>query len=215
VTIPAEQLQQFAAVQARLAQLEAEKSRREEEAQQEQARLLAAKGQVEEALKSIQSQSEAKLRAEAEARMRTEERAKRYALDNELAKALSMHPILPGTTEQLTAILRNQLQVQTEGESYVVRTSDFVPANDFVARTLAKPEFAHFLRPQGAGGAGAGGAAAAPTPPPNPVLETQPKNFGEAIILQMQEMAKNKAVSDPRLDMNQGFGLGRSAIKQA
>src|SRR5262249_59053 len=71
VTIPVDQLQQFAQIQARLAQLEAEKTQREEAAQAEQARLLAAKGQVEEALMSIQSQSEAKLRAEAEARMRT------------------------------------------------------------------------------------------------------------------------------------------------
>ncbi len=58
-----------------------------------------------------------------------------------------MHPILPGTTDQLTSILRGQLQVEAQGDSYVVRTPAFVSATDYVAATLAKPEFAHFLRP--------------------------------------------------------------------
>ncbi len=215
VPIPHEQLQSLMASQTRLAQLEAEARQREEAATAEQARLLAAKGQVEEALKSIQQQSEAKLAAEAQARMRSEERAKRYALDNELSKALSMHAILPGTTDQLTAILRGQLQVEAQGESYVVRTPAFVSAIDHVATTLGKPEFAHFLRPHGAGGAGAGGANAAPTPAANPTPAAEPKNFSEAIILQMQEIAKNKVAVDPSRDMKQGFGLGRVGVKQA
>ncbi len=210
VTIPVDQLQQFAQVQARLAQLEAEQRSREEAAAAEQARLLAAKGQVEEALKSIQSQSELKLRVEAEARLRTEERAKRYALDNELNRALSMHPLLPGTVDQLAMILRGGLQVQAEGESYVVRTPTFVSVADHVAQTLTKPEFAHFLRPTGAGGtAGTGATQAAPTPAAIPAPPPEPKNFGEAIILQMQANSKGAAAIDPRLDMKQGFGLGR------
>jgi len=213
VPISQEQLQSFMASQTRLAQLEAEARQREEAAQAEQARLLAAKGQVEEALKTIQQQSDAKLRAEAEQRLRAEERAKRYALDNELSKALSMHPLLPGTTDQLTAILRGQLQVEAQGDSFVVRTPAFVSAIDHVTTTLGKPEFAHFLRPHGAGGAGAGGANAAPTPPANPTPNAQPKNFGEAIILQMEELAKGAGVSDPKRDMTKSFGLGR--VKQA
>jgi hypothetical protein len=213
VTIPVDQLQQFAQTQARLAQLEAEQRQREEASQAEQARLLAAKGQVEEALQSIQTQSEAKLRAEAEARMRTEERAKRYALDNELSRALSMHPLLPGTTDQLAMILRGGLQVQAEGESYVVRTPTFVSVTDHVAQTLSRPEFAHFLRPTGAGGtAGSGATQAIPTPAANPALPPQPKNFGEAIILQMNEVNKSAATADPRTDMSKGFGLGRGPV---
>jgi len=214
VPISQEQLQTFMASQTRLAQLEAEGRQREEAAQAEQARLLAAKGQVEEALKTIQQQSDAKLRAEADQRLRAEERAKKYALDNELSKALSMHPLLPGTTDQLTSILRNQLQVEAQGESYVVRTPAFVSAIDHVATTLGKPEFAHFLRPHGAGGAGAGGGNAAPTPAANTPPPAAPKNFGEAIILQMAEIAKNTAASDPKTDMSRSFGLSRT-VKQA
>ena len=210
VPIPQEQLQAFLAAQTRLGQLELEARQREEAAQAETARVLAAKGQVEEALKTIQAQSEAKLRAEADARLRTEDRAKRYALDNELSKALSMHPLLPGTTDQLTSILRGQLQVEAQGESYVVRTPAFVSATDHVAATLGRPEFAHFLRPHGAGGAGGGGSTSAPTPAANPTPAAQPKNFGEAIILQMQELAKGAAVVDAKVDMSKSFGLGRT-----
>jgi hypothetical protein len=211
VTIPLDQLQAFTATQARLAQMEAEQRQREETAQAEQARLLAAKGQVEEALKSIQAQSEVKLRAEAEARLRTEERAKRYALDNELSKALSMHPLLAGTSDQLTAILRGQLQVVEEGEKYVVRTPGFVSAIDHVATTLGKPEFAHFLRPHSAGGTAASGSTqAAPTPAANLAAPPVPKNFGEAIILQMAEIGKGQTAVDPAKDMSRSFGLGRT-----
>ena len=213
VPISQDQLQQFMAAQTRLAQLETEARQREEAASAEAARLLAAKGQVEEALKTIQSQSEAKLRAEAEARMRTEERAKRYALDNELSKALAGHPLLPGTSDQLTAILRSQLQVEAQGDSYVVRTPTFVPALDFVSQTLARPEFAHFLRPHGAGGAGAGGAATTPTPVANPTPAPEPKNFSEAIILQMKAMQQQKQEQPAALDPRQGFGL--KAIRHA
>ena len=217
VPIPQDQLQALMASQTRLAQLEAEARQREEAATAEQARLLAAKGQVEEALKSIQSN---RVRRSSRPRprrgCRSEERARRYALDNEISKALSMHPILPGTTDQLTSILRGQLQVEAQGDSYAVRTPAFVSAIDHVATTLGKPEFGAL--PAAARDGGRGCAArrnAAPTPAANPTPPAEPKNFSEAIILQMQEIAKNKAVTDPRLDMKQGFGLGRAAVKQA
>jgi hypothetical protein len=218
VTISQEQLQQFVAAQAQLAQMQSEQRQREEAAQEEQARLLAAKGETEKALQTIQQQSEARLKAETDQRLRTEDRAKRYALDNELQKALAMHPLVPGTVDQLAAILRPQLQVEAQGDSYSVRTPAFVSAIDHVAATLAKPEFAHFLRPQGTGGtAGTGASQSAPTPSANPAPPAQPKNFGEAIILQMQDIAKNKQQVNPATDMSKGFGLGRGtpAAKQA
>jgi hypothetical protein len=210
VTIAIDQLQQFAQIQSRLAQLESEQRQRDEAASAEQARLLAAKGQVEEALRAIQTQSEAKLRTEAEARLRVEERAKRYALDNELSKALAMHPILPGTTEQLAMILRGQLQVQEEGDKYVVRTPTYVAAADHIAAMLARPDFAHFLRPQSTGGtAGTGATQAEPTPPANRTPDALPKTMGEAIILQIQAQQAAKGSQDVRTDMSQSFGLGK------
>jgi len=215
VQIPQDELTTLRNSHVRLQELEAEARKREELLQQEKIKALTDKGQVEEAFKSMKAESEGKLRAESDARQRSEERAKRYALDNELAKAMSMHPLLPGTNEQLTSILRNQLQVEAQGDSYVVRTPAFVSAIDHVSQTLAKPEFAHFLRPHGAGGAGAGGANAAPTPPANPAPAPQPKNFGEAIILQMQELARNRTAVDASKDMTQSFGLGASKASRA
>jgi hypothetical protein len=203
-----DQFQEFTKMQARLGQLEADQRQREEAAQAEQARLLAAKGQVEEALKTIQTQSEQRLKAETDARLRTEDRAKRYALDNELSRALSSHPLLPGTNEQLTAILRTQLQVQPEGEGYVVRTPDYVSCSDFIGRTLAKPEYAHFLRPTTGGGtAGSGAAQSTPTPPANTPPSPEPKNFSEALILQFQADRQKSQAQPAALDPRQGFGL--------
>ena len=62
VTIPLEQLQTFTSIQARLAEMEAAQRTQQEAAQQEQARILAQKGEVENALRMLREQSEQHVR---------------------------------------------------------------------------------------------------------------------------------------------------------
>ena len=95
VTIPLEQIQAFTSMQARLAQLESEQRSREQSAQQEQARVLAEKGQVENALRMLRDQSEQQVQAERARLAQVEERAKRYALDGELSRALAACKEIP------------------------------------------------------------------------------------------------------------------------
>src|ERR1700678_1624538 len=64
VTIPLEQLQTFTSVQARLAQLEAEQRSRDESARAEQVKLLAAKGEIENALRIQREEGQKALDAE-------------------------------------------------------------------------------------------------------------------------------------------------------
>lgn len=87
VTIPLEQVQAFTAMQARLAQLESEQRSREQATQQDQARILAQKGEVENALRMLREQSEQQVQAERTRFVQIEDRAKRYALDGELSRA--------------------------------------------------------------------------------------------------------------------------------
>ena len=87
VTIPLEQIQAFTSMQARLAQLEIEQRSRDQAAQQEQARVMAEKGQVENALRMLRDQSEQQVQAERARLVQVEDRAKRYALDGELSRA--------------------------------------------------------------------------------------------------------------------------------
>ena len=124
-----------------------------------------------------------------------EERAKRYALDGELSKALASQPLVPGGAEQLTQLWRNQFQVEPQGESFHVRTPTFQSVGDFVGAQLARPEYAHFVRAQNPAGGTAGttGAHQAAPTPASPAATHDAKEFGEAIILQMQEMAKEPA----------------------
>src|SRR5271168_921563 len=84
VTIPLEQLQTFTSVQARLAQLEAEQRQRDESARAEQVKLMAAKGEIENALRLQREEAQKQLDAERSSRAAVEERAKRYALDGEV-----------------------------------------------------------------------------------------------------------------------------------
>ena len=59
--------------------------------------------------------------------------------------------------------------------------------------------------------AAASGALAAPTSPANPAELPVPKNFGEAIIMQMQSIAKEQP-SDPRMNPKAAMGLNRASV---
>ena len=218
VTIPLEQLQAFTSVQARLAQMEADQRSRDDAARAEQVKLLAQKGEIENALRIQREEGQKQLDSERASRSAVEERAKRYALDGEVSRVLASQPLVPGGAEQLTQLWRNQFVVEPQGDSFNVRTPTFQSVGDFVAAQLARPEYAHFVRASNPGGgtAGATGAhQAAPTSPANPAAPIQPKNFGEAIILQMQELQKTQP-SDPRLNPAAAMGLNsRSMVRQA
>jgi len=214
VTIPLEQLQAFTSIQTRLAQMETDQRARDETARAEQVKILAAKGQVEEALRTQREQAEKDIQAERVKLAQTEERARRYALDGELARHLSAQPLVAGGAEQLTRLWRDQFVVQPQGESFVVQTQDFQPVGAFIAAQLGRPEYAHFVRAQNPGGGTAGGTAvqSVHTTAANPAAEPQPKNFSEAVILHTQSLEKTKA--DPRLTPSLGFGL-RPMARQA
>src|SRR5271163_4233343 len=64
VTIPLEQLQTFTHIQTRLAQIETEQRAREDTARTEQVKLMAAKGQIEEALQKQQEENRRQLESE-------------------------------------------------------------------------------------------------------------------------------------------------------
>ena len=208
VTIPLEQIQAFTSMQARLAQLESEQRSREQAAQQEQARILAQKGEVENALRMLRDQSEQQVQAERARLAQLEERAKRYALEGELSRALAACNLVPGGAEQLTQLWRNQFTVESQGDSFAVRTPTFQSVGEFVSQQLARTEYSHFVRAQNPGGGTGGVQPSAQTPPSSPANPTQmpqPKNMGEAVILHMQGM--QKAQGDPRANMTLPMGL--------
>src|SRR5215469_10261826 len=84
VTIPLEQLQAFTAIQTRLAQMESEQRNRDEASKAEQVKLLAQKGEIENALRIQREEAQKQLDGERASRTAVEERAKRYALDGEI-----------------------------------------------------------------------------------------------------------------------------------
>jgi hypothetical protein len=215
VTIPLEQLQTFSALQARVAQLESEQRSRDEAAKAEQVKLLAQKGEIENALRIQREEAQKQLDAERAGRSAIEERAKRYALEGEVSRVLASQPLVPGGAEQLTQLWRSQFVVEPAGDSFTVRTPTFQSVSDFVQAQLTRPEYAHFIRASNPGGGTAGGTSGgsltAPTPAANPATTPQPKNFGEAIILQMQEMAKSQP-ADPRLNPAVPMGINSRSI---
>ncbi len=211
VSIPLDQLNAFTAMQARLAKVEEEQGRREAAAREEQVKILAAKGQVEEALRTQREEAQRALEAERVQRAQVEERAKRYALDGELARALGSQPLVAGGAEQLTHLLRDHFVVEPQGNSFQVRTQDFRSVGDYIGAMLGRPEYAHFLRAQNPGGGTGGvGGQSTPTPAGNPAPPVEPKNFSEAVLMQFQASGGKGAV-DPRLTPTVPFGLKPTA----
>jgi hypothetical protein len=219
VTIPLEQLQTFTSVQARLAQMEADQRARDAATTAEHVKLLAAKGEIEKALLTQREDGQKNLDAERAIRAALEVRAKRYALDGEVSRVLASQPLVPGGAEQLTQLWRDQFVVEPQGDSFQVRTPAFQSVGDFVKANLARPEYAHFIRASNPGGGTAGAissaASDAPTAPANPAVAPQPKNFGEAIIMQMEQIQRGQPV-DARRNTAVAMGLNsRSMVKQA
>jgi hypothetical protein len=213
VPISLDQLQVFTALQVRVAQLEAEQRKREDEAKAEQVKMLATKGEIEKALQTQRDQAEQQIATERNKLAALEAQARRYALDGELSKALAGQPLVPGGAEQLTRLWRDQFVVEPKGESFEVRTQAFESVPAFVAAQLSRAEYAHFVRPQNPGGGTAGTTGAhqvPPTPSNSSQSQSQPRNLGEAAILQVKSIGE-RAQADPRLNMSTGFGLRRSS----
>jgi hypothetical protein len=210
VTIPLEQLQTFTSIQARLAEMEAAQRTQQEAAQQEQARILAQKGEVEHALRMLREQSEQTLGAERQRLVQVEDRAKRYALDGEISRALSSHNLVQGGAEQLSQLWRSQFLVDTQGDSFAVRTPTFQSVGEFVSQQLARPEYAHFVRASTQGGTATGQTIqAAQTPPASPTSAPQPRNMGEAVILHMQGLQKTQGDARANLSLPMGLRAAR------
>ena len=206
VTISAKDYQEFLDSRTKLAQLEEARSREAAEAQRREMEALAQKGQIEAALKMLRDQSQQEVEAERTRLRQTEERAKRYALDGELSRALAAAPLVsPSAADQLTQLWRNQLSVEAQGDTFVVRTPTFQPVHEFVQQQLARPEYAHFVRAGSSGGAGGQTTQAAQTQPATPSPAPVPRTMGEAVILHMQGL--QKAQGDPRANVALPFGL--------
>ncbi len=218
VTIPLEQLQTFTQIQTRLAQIETEQRAREDAARAEQVKLMAAKGQIEEALQKQQEENRRQLENERTQRSAVEERAKRYALDGELSKVLASQPLVPGGAEQLTQLWRNQFQVEPQGESFHVRTPTFQSVSDFVGVQLARPEYAHFIRAQNPAGGTAGTTGAHQAAPTRRLTRLRPprqRTSARRSFSKCRRWPKTQP-TDARLNPAAPMGLNsRSIVRQA
>ena len=207
VTIPIDQLNAFMAMQARLAKVEEDQQQRQPQPARSRLRFWPQRAKSRRlSVRNVRRASE-RSRPSGYSVLRPRSGPKRYALDGELARALGSQPLVDGGAEQLTQLLRDHFVVEPKGNTFHVRTQDFKSVGDYIGAMLGRSEFAHFLRAQNAGGGSGsrGGAAIAPTSPANPTALIEPRNFSEAVIMQMATAAKTMA--DPRLTPSVGFGL--------
>ena len=196
ITLTAEQWAAYTSTQSRIAELEEVERRRANDAQAAEVKALQAKGQIEQAFALQRQQAQLELEAERKRLKDTEDRAKRYALDGELARSLASQPLVAGGAEQLTQLWRNQLSVEPQGDSFAVQAPGFQPVSSWIAVQLGRPEYAHFLRSQNTGGGTQGGPPGTQglmTTTPQSPPPVQPKNMSEAIMMQIAAQQKNTA----------------------
>ena len=208
VTIPLEQVQAFTSMQARLAQLESEQRSREQATQQEQARILAQKGEVENALRMLREQSEQQVQAE-----RSEAHAGRGS-GQEVRPGWRAFPRLgrlqpgprrrgathPALAKSVPGRCARRLLRRPHSDVPVGRRFRAPAAREARIRPFRPgPEPGRWYRRCSAVGPGAA------EPPAEPAQAPQPKNMGEAVILHMQSM--QKAQGDPRANISLPMGL--------
>jgi hypothetical protein len=208
VTIPLDQLQTFTAMQSRLAQLEADQRQRDATTQAEMVAVLAKKGEVDNALALLRKQSDDAIAAERGQRAATEERAKRYALDGELARVLAAQPLTAHAAKHLTKLWRDEFKVEAQGDSFSVHTPTLQTVEAFVTAQLASPEYAGYVRANNpAGGTGGVTPATQAAPAVPATAPTEAPNMGLQILQHINDL--RVAGGDGMTNMGQSFGLKR------
>ena len=199
ITLTPEQWAAYATTQTRIAELETAERGRASAAADAEIKALQAKGQIDQAFAVQRQHAETLLEAERKKYRDTEDRAKRYALDGELGRALSAHQLTVGAAAHLTKLLRDEFTVEAQGDSFAVRSKDFRSVGDFITATLATPEYSSFVRALNPGGGTAGGTAvqSAQTAPANPAAAVQPRNLGEQLAAAM--IARGNTAPDARI----------------
>jgi hypothetical protein len=198
ISVSAEEWATILKTREELGKIQAQQREHEAKAREEQIKAMTTKGEIENAFKALRDDSEKQLQAERARLAEIENRAKRYALDGELARALASQPLVPGAADQLTRLFRSEFVVEPAGDSFKVQSSiGFQAPAEFIAAQLARPEYAHFVRAQNPGGGTAGTTGAhqaVPTAPANPVQDAPPRSLDEAII---RMAAARKQTSQP------------------
>lgn len=163
----------WAAVQRELADLRGyrtAKEAKEEAAESERLKALAAKGQAEEALKQLQSAYESK---NADLKARHDAIEQRWLAERKagvIAEALAgvefagVDPTV--TAKHVRQLLEGEVEavLDRDGRPQVRERATLAPADRYLRERLASTEFALYLRPRGKGGAGGDGTRT-PQPP--------------------------------------------------
>ncbi len=120
-----------------------------------------------------------------------EQRSIAAARSTALAGALAgFGNVIPAAIPQLERLIAPELSVHHDPQAGpVVCGPAMTPLESHLKTVLARPDFAHFLRPQSTGGTGGASAAgqSAPTPAAFGNPAPQPRNFSEAAILEAQK----------------------------
>lgn len=160
IHLSVEEYQQFTRASARLAEIEAENRRQAEAKEQERLRIMAEKGQAEQALNTLREAKEVEIR-KAEERYATLEQkwlGEKKAVT--IAGALDgVKPLSAVAAQQMKQLIDLRLiaSLDANGQPLVKDAATGRPAAEYIKEAIASGEFDHFLEPGSRGGAGAAG----------------------------------------------------------
>jgi hypothetical protein len=143
------------------------------------------------------------------------EREKSAAIARELGK----FDLAPGAAEQLTQLIAPSVgAAKISNGNHIVVGPEYRPLDAHVSAQLARPEYAHFLKPKAdpaaAQAAPQSTQPGAPSPGTNAVRELLPGENVGAAILRVALAEKATQRPDPRLDTSQPLAIGRRAFRK-
>ncbi len=185
---------------------------RDDAARVEQVKLLAQKGEIENALRIQREQAEQQLNAERPSGPRsrngpsdmpsTASSPAFWPRSHWCPAAPSSSPSSGGTSSPW----------KPRADSFAVRTPTFQSVSDFVAAQLAQPHYAHFIRSTNQGGTAGTTAPTRPTRRRRPIPRHRrcPRLWARLSSFTCK-VIKGNANTDPRLDLSSPMGLRRTA----
>jgi hypothetical protein len=142
------------------------------------------------------------------------ERTKAAAIAGELGK----FDLVDGAAAQLGQLIGEKvITTKTNDGHDLMFGPNYRSLGDHVSDLMKQPAYAHFLRSGAPAASGPAPAQAAPMPgapmPGNPAAPPEPKNFGEAIVMHVQEsIRQSPSGGDPRLNPSRPMALGRRGL---
>lgn len=204
ISLTIEEYQRLAALQAKLAEIELEKTRELAEKEEARIKALADKGEVEKAFTALRDSKDKEIREAKEKLDALEREQLASKKDATITAAIAGADVIPEMVADLRDLLNLRYEaVRDPGGQMVVREKATLrPAADALRDYFAAPASAYYRKSSASGGAGAkGGEARTPTPG----VAEKPASFLDQMVALDRQVKEQQAAGRTTIGLARKF----------